>query len=204
MVGRITDEGDEGAQLGQLMQELERNYGSNEQKMNDPNHNSVRKQNSNVQRKDTDQTSKENPEQSEAATRQVESNSANYPESQQQQQQLQQELQQQQQQQETKAKEDAQLTDMERYFRSIQKRLVEQDLPEEYAKGTFWVEPPSPYFALRQNPLDPTMLYRPRVFLWMPHLLVENRLRCPQCNANLENKGFNKCPPARRVFDIDK
>ncbi|KAI8148001.1 hypothetical protein BJV82DRAFT_698719 [Fennellomyces sp. T-0311] len=39
-------------------------------------------------------------------------------------------------------------------------------MPGEYCRGSFWVEPPAPFFALRnQEDIDPTLLYYPRVLL---------------------------------------
>ncbi|KAF7720604.1 hypothetical protein EC973_007053, partial [Apophysomyces ossiformis] len=92
---------------------------------------------------------------------------------------------------------------LERYFLSIQNRLSQERYPTEYSLGTFWISPRSPFFALRNNALDPDMLCHPRVFLWIPHLLVEKRLRCPTCHHPLETKGYNKNPYARRVIDIE-
>ncbi|KAG2216224.1 hypothetical protein INT45_006930 [Circinella minor] len=77
--------------------------------------------------------------------------------------------------------------------------------------------PPDPYFALH-NPAPeilklredesydykPIMLYLPKVFLWLPHLLIEKKLKCPEsnCNSNLKVKGYSKNPPTRRVVDL--
>ncbi|KAF7722529.1 hypothetical protein EC973_003056 [Apophysomyces ossiformis] len=95
---------------------------------------------------------------------------------------------------------------LEEYFASIQNRLVLDGYPYEYKIGTFWINPPAPFFALRNNKLVPTMLYYPRVFLWLPHhLLVGGEtLQCPTCNHLLEVKAYNKSPRARRVVDLDR
>ncbi|KAI8136802.1 hypothetical protein BJV82DRAFT_638022, partial [Fennellomyces sp. T-0311] len=52
---------------------------------------------------------------------------------------------------------------------------IQKDIPEAYKQKTFWVEPPEPFFVLREK-LEPTLLYYPRVFLWLPHLLFD--LKC--------------------------
>ncbi|KAI9358475.1 hypothetical protein BD770DRAFT_73423 [Pilaira anomala] len=61
------------------------------------------------------------------------------------------------------------------------------------------------FFALKAKNLD--YLYRPRVFLRIPHLLINNgleSLRCPRtdCNKKLETKGYNKKPHARRIVNL--
>lgn len=104
---------------------------------------------------------------------------------------------------------------LNQYFDSIQERLKEDNRvlgkPAEYVRGTFWIEPMLPFFALK-NKMDLTELYKPRVFLWAPHHLTANGLqdlRCPKvksngekCNAKLSTKGYNKNPYARRIVDL--
>ncbi|KAG2208408.1 hypothetical protein INT45_006300 [Circinella minor] len=77
--------------------------------------------------------------------------------------------------------------------------------PQEYDQNhnTFWIEPPSPYFALYSGPANPKKLYYPRVFLWSPNRLVTTVLKCPDCRQKLNSKGFNTNPRPRRVVDID-
>ncbi|KAG2220944.1 hypothetical protein INT45_010697, partial [Circinella minor] len=93
------------------------------------------------------------------------------------------------------------------YFEKLQNRIVKDGKqgPQEYDQkhNTFWIEPPSPYFALYSGPADPKKLYYPRVFLWSPHRLVTTVLKCPDCRQKLNSKGFNTNPRARRVVDID-
>ncbi|KAI9488288.1 hypothetical protein BDB00DRAFT_877589 [Zychaea mexicana] len=95
---------------------------------------------------------------------------------------------------------------LKKYFLELQRRFQEKDngYPREYRNGTFWVTPKDPYFALMDN-LDPDELYKPRVFLWFPHLLVKNfeSLKCTLCKSNLKVKGYTKTPCARRVVDLD-
>ena len=44
-----------------------------------------------------------------------------------------------------------------------------------HAPATMWIHPPDAVFHLsRGTQLDPTILYRPRVFLWLPHFLISN------------------------------
>ncbi|KAJ7719728.1 hypothetical protein B0H16DRAFT_1794348 [Mycena metata] len=56
------------------------------------------------------------------------------------------------------------------------------------APPTFWIRPPEPVFSLAEHRFDPTTLYRRRIFLWLPHFLVEV-LRCPDCGKALEKNG---------------
>ncbi|KAJ7482498.1 hypothetical protein FB451DRAFT_1441836 [Mycena latifolia] len=53
---------------------------------------------------------------------------------------------------------------------------------------TFWIRPPEPVVSLSQHQFDPTLLYRRRIFLWLPHFFVEV-LRCPNCSTPLEKNG---------------
>ena len=42
-----------------------------------------------------------------------------------------------------------------------------------HAPSSFWIYPPEPALVLRRQKFDPTILYLPRVFLWLPHFLVK-------------------------------
>ena len=42
----------------------------------------------------------------------------------------------------------------------------------------FWINPPEPGILLSRRRLEPTALYLPRIFLWLPHFLVKI-LYCP-------------------------
>ena len=69
------------------------------------------------------------------------------------------------------------------YSSSIVNRIKVKNngYPSEYRWGTFWVEPKAPFFALHeQNLLNPTLLYYPGVFLWLPHLLIDKPLSCSE------------------------
>lgn len=93
---------------------------------------------------------------------------------------------------------------LDQYFEELQLRLQSENVPAEYENGTFWIVPMMPFFALKKK-LNVEYLYRPRVFLWVPHLLTPlglNGLHCSECNSSLENKDYNKKPRARRIVDL--
>ncbi|KAL9536874.1 hypothetical protein MBANPS3_012294 [Mucor bainieri] len=99
---------------------------------------------------------------------------------------------------------------LENYFDKIQTRLLSEPYPSEYSRGTFWITPKMPFFAIKDK-LDVDHIYLPKVFLWVPHLLIPggmSALRCPDCklkgcNSRMENMGYNKKPHARRIVDMD-
>ncbi|KAK7012668.1 hypothetical protein R3P38DRAFT_3323885 [Favolaschia claudopus] len=64
---------------------------------------------------------------------------------------------------------------------------------------SFWIYPPEPVFALTDHKFDPPTMYRPRVFLWLPHFFV-SRMNCPDCGSKLEKNGALR---PRRVVDVD-
>ncbi|KAJ7189729.1 hypothetical protein GGX14DRAFT_580474 [Mycena pura] len=64
---------------------------------------------------------------------------------------------------------------------------------------SFWIHPPEPTFALSQYSFDPITIYRPRIFLWLPHFFVD-KLFCPNCGNNLEKNG---ALTPRRIVDTD-
>ncbi|KAJ7624250.1 hypothetical protein DFH06DRAFT_1445903 [Mycena polygramma] len=66
-------------------------------------------------------------------------------------------------------------------------------------RPSFWVNPPDPVFTLSRHRLDPILLYRPRVFLWLPHFFV-TKLLCPKCGKKLEKNG---AVAPRRVTDLE-
>ncbi|KAG2215459.1 hypothetical protein INT45_014295 [Circinella minor] len=72
-----------------------------------------------------------------------------------------------------------------KYFEKLRNCIVKDGKqgPQEYDQkhNTFWIEPPSPYFALYSRPADPKNLYYPHVFLWSPYCLVTTVLKCPNC-----------------------
>ncbi|KAI8146810.1 hypothetical protein BJV82DRAFT_599948 [Fennellomyces sp. T-0311] len=96
------------------------------------------------------------------------------------------------------------------YFRELQLDLTKQmherpsKLPKCYDEGTFWITPPNAFFSLwRKNCPDPQPLRRPRVFVWLVHLLVDV-LHCPACdNKKLQSHGWATAPCARRILDLN-
>ncbi|KAJ7825530.1 hypothetical protein B0H13DRAFT_1918616 [Mycena leptocephala] len=64
---------------------------------------------------------------------------------------------------------------------------------------TLWIRPPEPIVSLSEHRFDPTVLYRRRIFLWLPHFFVEV-LRCPDCGTALEKNG--PLVP-RRITDLE-
>jgi hypothetical protein len=68
-----------------------------------------------------------------------------------------------------------------------------------HAPPSFWVHPPNPAIILSQHKFDPSILYRPRVFLWLPHFFVKT-LNCPKCGKQLEKNGALRPRP---ITDLD-
>ncbi|KAG6849716.1 hypothetical protein H0H93_006013 [Arthromyces matolae] len=65
--------------------------------------------------------------------------------------------------------------------------------------SSFWVRPSEPTFLLSRHRFDPTLFYRPRIFLWLPHFFVDE-LKCPKCHILLEKNG---ALTPRRVTDLE-
>lgn len=96
-------------------------------------------------------------------------------------------------------------SEVSKYHDALQQRLGENNknkshLPDEYKRGTFWTQTRSPSFALA-NTVDPSELYHPRTFIWLPDHLHDN-LVCPSCGSGIESKGFDKKTKARRIIDL--
>ncbi|KAF8233295.1 hypothetical protein L208DRAFT_1203220, partial [Tricholoma matsutake] len=68
-----------------------------------------------------------------------------------------------------------------------------------YAPASFWIHPPEPVISLSNYRFDPQTLYRPRIFLWLPHFYV-TELRCPKCSGLLEKNG---ALAPRRITDVE-
>ncbi|KAJ6631371.1 hypothetical protein B0H10DRAFT_1938265 [Mycena sp. CBHHK59/15] len=64
---------------------------------------------------------------------------------------------------------------------------------------TLWIRPLEPIVSLSKHRFDPTILYRRRIFLWLPHFFVDV-LWCPNCGAALEKNG--PLVP-RRITDLE-
>ncbi|KAI9260268.1 hypothetical protein EDC94DRAFT_648927 [Helicostylum pulchrum] len=96
-----------------------------------------------------------------------------------------------------------------KYLASIQNRLKGGVMPLEYQKKTYWVDVECEGFDYDTR-TNPDIFYRPRVFIWLPDLLISYKisgtgkryLKCPECKtANLERKEFSKKTKARRIID---
>jgi hypothetical protein len=64
---------------------------------------------------------------------------------------------------------------------------------------SFWVYLPEPILSLAEYKFDPSVIYRPRIFLWLPHFFVV-QLNWPNCGEKLEKNGPLK---PRRVVDVE-
>ncbi|KAI7856603.1 hypothetical protein BDC45DRAFT_533566 [Circinella umbellata] len=87
--------------------------------------------------------------------------------------------------------------------------------PNCYKNNTFWVYPESSYHSQhvfeKKNTIpkpSPLKLYKPRVFIWIPHLLVPDRkIDYPTCPMTLKSKhlqaqGWATTPFARRICNL--
>lgn len=82
----------------------------------------------------------------------------------------------------------------------------ECDTKDPYKSNTYWINPPMANFALSKN-VNPEALYLPKVFIWLPHALMNtknDKLKCPVhgCTKDLNKKGFLDDPKARKIVDI--
>ncbi|KAK6981230.1 hypothetical protein R3P38DRAFT_2808326 [Favolaschia claudopus] len=68
-----------------------------------------------------------------------------------------------------------------------------------HSPPSLWIHPIDPIFLLARAVFRPTVLYRPRVFLWLPHFFVA-KLCCPSCGKTLEKNG---ALPPRRITDLE-
>lgn len=84
--------------------------------------------------------------------------------------------------------------------RSYKKPNTFTDTSTPYSPSSFWVRPPEPVVSLSLHIFDPPMLYRPRVFLWLPHFFV-TVLHCPKCIVGVLEKNGAVTP--RRITDDD-
>jgi len=84
--------------------------------------------------------------------------------------------------------------------RSYQRPPTFADTSTPYAPSSFWVRPPEPVVSLSRHIFDPLILYRPRVFLWLPHFFV-TVLHCPRCITGVLEKNGAVAP--RRIVDDD-
>ncbi|KAG2192557.1 hypothetical protein INT47_012781 [Mucor saturninus] len=94
------------------------------------------------------------------------------------------------------------------YFEKVQSDLSKTKYPPPYSSKTFWIRPMDTYFAIQlKSPLSE--LYKPDIFLWHPHHLLQNGykdLKCisEQCSGNVTSKGYYKDPHARRAVGLTR
>ena len=100
----------------------------------------------------------------------------------------------------------------ERLIVEMKKNLSRK--PSCYDKRTFIDGSPYPFFNVTKRfKLQPEHFYKPKYFVFIPHLLTGTGIRCPQClsvsrkgkdgqSARLTPNGFPKAP--RRVVDVDE
>lgn len=81
-----------------------------------------------------------------------------------------------------------------------QPQIFSKNSSKPFLPATFWVHQPEPAISLASHQFDPPVLYRPRVFLWLPHFFVKD-LMCPKCKKQVLEKN-GACPP-RRIVDIE-
>ncbi|KAG6818808.1 hypothetical protein H0H93_001463 [Arthromyces matolae] len=101
----------------------------------------------------------------------------------------------------------------EEYLRGIVDKLKgeiqKSGQPQCYQKGTFWINPRDPLFALhatKTRGYSPTELYHLPIFVWLPDCLPgrPDYFYCKNCNHkhHLVRNGWNYNPIARRVRDL--
>ncbi|KAF5344903.1 hypothetical protein D9758_011549 [Tetrapyrgos nigripes] len=98
----------------------------------------------------------------------------------------------------------------------LSKSLTGDVMPFCYRENSFWVRKPDPIFAMRNaaktdEGLNPTPLYLPDVFTWLPHTIDRRPLTCQNKNCNryqdpekrLKDKGWPDTPIARKVIGLE-
>jgi hypothetical protein len=68
---------------------------------------------------------------------------------------------------------------IDKYLKELHVRLKGEKIPEEYTRGTLWVERKYPSFILEKE-AEPEELYK--VSIWYP-LHLKRDIICPQCDA---------------------
>jgi hypothetical protein len=94
--------------------------------------------------------------------------------------------------------------------------VIADPMPFCYRENSFWVRKPDPIFALRNSAktdegLNPTVLYYPDVFVWLPHTIDRRPLTCQNKNCSryqdsekrLKDKGWPDTPIARKVIGLE-
>ena len=83
------------------------------------------------------------------------------------------------------------------YLASVKEKLAKEmqhgSLPTCYTQGQFWIYPVAPFFAMQKaahsaSGLQPNTLYHPLVFVWLPHLLQDDKFTCPMPNCQNHKK----------------
>lgn len=69
-----------------------------------------------------------------------------------------------------------------------------------YLPASLWIHPPEPVMSLHHHKFEPELLYRPRIFLWLPHFFVKT-MHCLNCRTGVLEK--NGASPPRRITDMD-
>lgn len=79
---------------------------------------------------------------------------------------------------------------------AIKTQVTQSARPECYRKGTFWVRPKDPIFALHESGgspahISPCPLYHIPVFVWLPDCLpgAPPKFTCPNCSRHLIRHG---------------
>jgi hypothetical protein len=68
-----------------------------------------------------------------------------------------------------------------------------------HAPPSFWIHPPEPAIILSQHKFNPSILFCPQIFLWLPHFFVKT-LNCPKCGRQLEKNGALR---PHHIIDLD-
>ncbi|CEP20007.1 hypothetical protein [Parasitella parasitica] len=101
---------------------------------------------------------------------------------------------------------------LDQYFKSIQNGI--EPIKPHTNKATYWIQPPVPNVSsFSKAAKHPEWFYCPKVFLWMPHALmdpsssepnIKEKLKCPAegCKSSLSLKGFLEEPRARKIVDL--
>ena len=90
-------------------------------------------------------------------------------------------------------------------------------MPSCYTAKTFWISLADHFFALKKTQessdgLNPTSLYYPRIFVWLPEFLDKSPITCQNSECQyfkdsshpMTVKGWNDNPIAHRVFGLDQ
>ena len=93
----------------------------------------------------------------------------------------------------------------------VEMRTSNSRKPACYDAGQFFLNPKNPFFATaNQFQISPTVFYRPRYFIWLPHLFV--KIPCPSCKKAGRTRADGSAPmlyllgwprAPRRVVDIE-